>query len=305
MPHGEAQSAHEDHRFAGHASPILLDLPLARGRRLRADGVPAVMGILNVTPDSFSDGGVHFDHARAIEAAMRMLDEGATILDVGGESTRPGAIVVPTAMEIDRIAPVIEGIRARSDLALSIDTRKSAVAAAAIAAGADLINDVSALQHDPAMAAEVARLGVPVILMHMRGDPSTMQRLATYQDVLREVAAELSARRDAAIAAGIDGSRILIDPGIGFAKDLDQNLQLLANAGQLASIAPLVIGASRKAFVGAITGRPAGTARVAGSLAAIAAAYSAGAAIVRVHDVAETVDFLRVFRAIAERETRA
>lgn len=299
MSHGEAQSAQESHRIAGQAGFLLLDLPLRRGRRLRVEGVPAVMGILNVTPDSFSDGGVHFDHARAIEAAMAMIDAGAAMIDVGGESTRPGAVEVPAAMEIDRIIPVLEGIRSRSDVALSVDTRKAAVAAAAVAAGADLVNDVSALQHDPAMAGEVARLEVPVILMHMRGEPSTMQQLATYQDVVREVADELSARRGAAIAAGIDAGCILIDPGIGFAKNLEQNLELLANAGQLAQLAPLVIGASRKAFVGALTGRPSGAARVSGSLAAIAAACSAGAAIVRVHDVAETVDFLKVFRALA------
>lgn len=283
------------------AGPLLLDLVLPRGRRLRVERIPAIMGILNITPDSFSDGGTHFDRAQAIDAAMRMIADGAEVLDVGGESTRPGADGVPAEREIERILPVIEGIRQRSDVAISVDTRKATVAESAIAAGADLVNDVSALQHDPALAGVIARLGVAVILMHMRGEPATMQQLAKYQDVTREVAEELSARRDEAIAAGIASDRILIDPGIGFAKNLEHNLELLANADALTSIAPLVIGASRKAFVGALTGRSAGPARVAGSLAAVAAACAAGAAMVRVHDVPETADFLKVFAALESR----
>lgn len=283
------------------AGPLLLDLVLPRGRRLRVERIPVIMGILNITPDSFSDGGTHFDRAQAIDAAMRMIADGAEVLDVGGESTRPGADGVPAEREIERILPVIEGIRQRSDVAISVDTRKATVAESAIAAGADLVNDVSALQHDPALAGVIARLGVAVILMHMRGEPATMQQLAKYQDVTREVAEELSARRDEAIAAGIASDRILIDPGIGFAKNLEHNLELLANADALTSIAPLVIGASRKAFVGALTGRSAGPARVAGSLAAVAAACAAGAAMVRVHDVPETADFLKVFAALESR----
>jgi dihydropteroate synthase len=287
------------------AGPLLLDLVLPRGRRLRVERIPVIMGILNITPDSFSDGGTHFDRAQAIDAAMRMIADGAAVLDVGGESTRPGADGVLAEREIERILPVIEGIRQRSDVAISVDTRKAAVAESAIAAGADLVNDVSALQHDPALAGTVARLGVAVILMHMRGEPATMQQLAHYQNVTREVAEELTARRDEAIAAGIASDRILIDPGIGFAKNFEHNLELLANADALTSIAPLVIGASRKAFVGALTGRSAGPARAAGSLAAVAAACDAGAAIVRVHDVPETADFLKVFAALeARRETR-
>lgn len=283
-------------------SPPLLDLRLARGRSLRVEWVPAVMGILNVTPDSFSDGGTHFDRGRAIDAAMQMIADGARVIDIGGESTRPGAAEVPAAMETDRVVPVIEAIRQRSDVILSVDTRKAAVAEAAVEAGADLINDVSALQHDRALAGVVARLGVPVILMHMRGDPSTMQQLARYDDVIREVAEELSARRNEAVAAGIAPDRILIDPGIGFAKSLEHNLTLLANAQVLTRIAPLVIGGSRKAFVGTLTGRAAGPARVAGSLAAVSAALAAGAAMVRVHDVPETVDFLKVLGALDERK---
>ena len=287
------------------AGPLLLDLVLPRGRRLRVERIPVIMGILNITPDSFSDGGTHFDRAQAIDAAMRMIADGAEMLDVGGESTRPGAAGVSAEREIERILPVIEGIRQRSDVAISVDTRKAMVAESALAAGADLVNDVSALQHDPALAGTIARLGVAVILMHMRGEPATMQQLANYQDVTREVAQELTARRDEAIAAGIASDRILIDPGIGFAKNLEHNLELLANADVLTAIAPLVIGASRKAFVGALTGRLAGPARAAGSLAAVAAACAAGAAIVRVHDVPETADFLKVFAALElRRETR-
>ncbi len=305
MPHGEGPPAEDGHPVMSSSSRLLLDLALPRGRRLRVERVPAVMGILNVTPDSFSDGGTHFDRDRAIDSAMSMIAEGAVVLDVGGESTRPGAVNVPSAMEIERVVPVIEAIRRRSDVAISVDTRKAAVAEAALHAGADLVNDVSALQHDPALAGVIARFQVAVILMHMRGEPATMQQLANYDEVTREVAEELTARREVAMAAGIAADCILIDPGIGFAKNLEHNLDLLVHAGELAAIAPLVIGASRKAFVGALTGRPAGPARVSGSLAAVAAARQAGAAIVRVHDVPETVDFLKVLAALdARRESR-
>jgi dihydropteroate synthase len=260
------------------------------------------MGILNVTPDSFSDGGVHFDRAKAVDAALRMEAEGAAIVDVGGESTRPGAEPVSAEAEIERVVPVIEGIRRRSDIPISIDTMKSNVAEMALQAGADMINDVSALRADTAIRVLAARSGVPVILMHMRGEPRTMQKHIQYDDVVSDVAQELTMFRDQAIAAGIDVAQIFIDPGIGFGKTFEHNLDLLARAQELTSIAPLVIGASRKAFLGHLTGRDAGPDRMVGSLAAVAAAYRAGAAMVRVHDVRETVDFLKVLRAIAERE---
>jgi dihydropteroate synthase len=262
---------------------------------------PAVMGILNVTPDSFSDGGVHFDQPKAVHAALQMEQDGATIIDIGGESTRPGAEPLPAQMEIDRVVPVIEQIRRRSGVTISIDTRKAAVAAEAISAGANLVNDVSAMRYSAGMPAFVARSGVPVILMHMRGEPATMQQFAVYDDVVTDVARELSAMIDDAVAAGIDRGRILIDPGIGFAKTFDQNLELLARAHELATLGPLVIGASRKAFIGHLTGRASGPDRALGSLAAVAAAQRAGAAIVRVHDVRATVDFLKVWMAIEER----
>jgi len=259
---------------------------------------PAVMGILNITPDSFSDGGVHFDQSKAVHAALQMEEDGAAIIDIGGESTRPGAEPLAAQIEIDRVLPVIEQIRRRSAVTISIDTRKAAVAQEAIGAGADIVNDVSAMRYSAGMAAVVAKSGVPVILMHMRGEPSTMQQFAVYDDVVTDVGRELSSMIDDAVSAGVAREKILIDPGIGFAKTFDQNLELLARAHELTSLGPLVIGASRKAFIGHLTGRPSGPDRALGSLAAVAAAQRAGAAIVRVHDVRATVDFLKVWMAI-------
>ena len=267
----------------------------------RSSLFPAVMGILNVTPDSFSDGGVHLDRSNAVDGALQMEREGAAIVDVGGESTRPGSLSVSIEQELERVVPVIEAIRKRSGIAISVDTRNARVAEAALDAGADVLNDVSALRHDPAMRALVAKRGVPVILMHMRGEPRTMQQFAQYDDVVDDVARELEAFRDDAIAAGIDREQILVDPGIGFAKTFEHNLELLARCDEFRRIAPVVVGASRKAFVGHLTSQPAGAARASGSLAAVAAAHRGGAAVVRVHDVRETVDFLSVLRAIEER----
>jgi len=260
-----------------------------------------VLGIVNVTPDSFSDGGVHFDRMTAAEAALRMEEDGAAMVDVGGESTRPGSEAVSIEQELDRVLPVIEEIRKRSAIPVSIDTRKAAVAAASLDAGANVINDVSALRHDPDMRSLAASRGVEVILMHMRGEPRTMQQNPQYDEVVTDVARELSEWRDAALAAGIDRTKILIDPGIGFGKTFDHNLEILARTSELAAIAPVVIGASRKAFIGHLTGREAGPGRVFGSLAAVAAAHRGGAAWVRVHDVRETVDFLKVLGAIEGR----
>ena len=265
--------------------------------RQRAALVPAVMGILNVTPDSFSDGGLHYSRGVAIDAALRMQRDGADIIDVGGESTRPGSSDVPADVELSRVIPVIEGIRAQSSVRISIDTRKADVAEAALNAGADMVNDVTALR-DPAMRALAARRGVPVILMHMRGEPKTMQEHIHFDDVVHDVARELLAARDAAIADGVKKENILVDPGIGFGKTFEHNLAILARCDELRSIAPVVIGASRKAFVGHVTGQAGGPARMAGSLAAVAAAAKGRAAIVRVHDVRETVDFLKVLQAI-------
>jgi dihydropteroate synthase len=269
-------------------------LQLRRGRALQFGDMPLVMGIVNVTPDSFSDGGVHFDRQVAIDAALQMEADGAAVLDIGGESTRPGSLPVSIAEELDRVVPVIEGIRRRSDVPISIDTMKAAVASAALAAGADIVNDVSALRHDASMAGVVQQSGAPVILMHMRGEPKTMQETIHYDDLIGEIGAELTRFRDSAIAAGIDEAKILVDPGIGFGKTFDHNLEILRELREFESIAPVVIGASRKAFIGHITGRAGGRPRMAGSLAAVESAARGGAAIVRVHDVAETIDFLKV-----------
>lgn len=259
------------------------------------------MGVINVTPDSFSDGGVLFDASKAIDAGIRMAEQGADVIDVGGESTRPGAEPLAAQAEIDRVVPVIEQIRRRSSVAISIDTRKAAVAEEAIAAGANIVNDVSAMRYSAGMPAVVAKSGVPVILMHMRGEPATMQQFTDYDEVVNDVARELTSMIDDAVAAGVDREKILVDPGIGFAKTFDQNLELLARANELTALGPLVIGASRKAFIGHITGRTSGPDRALGSLAAVAAAQRAGASIVRVHDVRATVDFLKVWMAIEGR----
>jgi dihydropteroate synthase len=253
------------------------------------------MGIVNVTPDSFSDGGVHFDRGVAIESALRMAEEGAAIVDVGGESTRPGAAAISVDEELGRVIPVIEGIRAKSDVTISIDTRNAVTARAAFAAGANILNDVTALQHDPEILAVAVEVNAPVILMHMRGTPATMQSLAKYDDVIDDVLRELAPPVERARHAGLD--QVFIDPGIGFAKTFEHNLEILARCEELAQVAPFVIGASRKKFIGHLTGREGGE-RVHGSLAAVAAAALGGAAIVRVHDVRETVDFLKVFTAI-------
>src|SRR5438132_11666014 len=223
--------------FIAHRSSFEFRLP--RGRTLTTDRPPAVMGVLNVTPDSFSDGGVHFDHTKAVQAALQMEEDGAAVIDIGGESTRPGAEPIAAQIEIDRVLPVIEQIRQRSDIPISIHTRKGAVAEEAIAAGADMINDVSALRYSAGMPAIAARAGVPVILMHMRGEPSTMQQFATYGDVVAEVAEELQGVANDARAAGIE--QILIDPGLGFAKTWEHNLEILARADELKKIAPVVI----------------------------------------------------------------
>src|SRR4051795_8557860 len=201
---------------------------------IQHSGLPLVMGILNVTPDSFSDGGVHFDQSKAVHAALQREEDGAAIIDVGGESTRPGAEPLAAQVEIDRVVPVIEQIRRRSGVTISIDTRKAAVAEEAIAAGANIVNDVSALRYSAGMPAVIAKGGVPVILMHMRGEPATMQQFTDYDDVVSDVARELRER-----IAGIEPERIYVDPGIGFAKTAEQNLELLARCHEFTSIAPV------------------------------------------------------------------
>lgn len=257
-----------------------------------------VMGVLNVTPDSFYDGGRRLDPRRAVADALLMVANGAAIVDVGGESTRPGAEPVSAQAELDRVLPIIEGLRRSSTVPISIDTYKAEVARAALAAGADIINDISALRMDPEMLALVAQERVPVILMHMQGTPRTMQAEPRYRDVVREVRDFLAAQIDFAVRAGVARERIVIDPGIGFGKTLEHNLSLLRELPELLSLGqPLLVGASRKRFIGHVLNLEADE-RLEGSLAAAVAAVLAGANIVRVHDVKETVRAARVADAI-------
>ncbi len=282
-------------------------LALARGRSLDLSAGPAVMGILNVTPDSFSDGGEYLDPGRAVARALAMFEEGAAIVDVGGESTRPAnygqAEPLAADEEIARVVPVIEAIRAQTDAPLSIDTRKAAVARAALASGADLVNDVSAGRFDAAMFETIAAAGAGAILMHMKGtDPRTMQDDLAYGHLLGEIAAFLAGAAGRAAAAGVAEDAIAVDPGLGFGKSPEDNLVLLRHLAAFSALGlPIAAGASRKGFVRRFSGvsetsPPAE--RLAGSLAALSAAAAAGASILRVHDVGDSVRFLRMAGAI-------
>jgi len=263
----------------------------------RYDGRPLVMGVLNVTPDSFSDGGRYLDPEAAVSRALQMAAEGADIIDVGGESTRPGADAVPAQQELDRVVPVIEALVRELPLPVSIDTSKPEVMRAACAAGARLINDVRALQAPGALEA-AAELGQPVCLMHMQGDPRTMQLAPNYRDVVAEVAAFLAARAGAALAAGVPERNIILDPGFGFGKTLAHNLTLLAGLDRIAELGyPVLAGLSRKSMLGTLLGRELPD-RLAGSLALALLAAQGRAMILRVHDVAPTVDALRVLTAV-------
>ena len=244
------------------------------------------MGIVNVTPDSFSDGGLFLDAARAIDHGRELAAAGADLLDVGGESTRPGAAAVSAAEELERVVPVVAGLAA-TGAPISIDTSKAEVAAAALDAGAEIVNDVTAFRADPDIAGLCADRRCAVVLMHMLGDPRTMQDDPRYEDVVNDVAAFLSERIELAITAGVEEERIWIDPGIGFGKTVEHNLVLLRRLGELAELGrPIVIGTSRKRFLGAITGREVGD-RVGGTIASNVMALEAGAHVFRVHDVAE------------------
>ncbi len=267
------------------------------GRRLLLD-VPRVMGIVNVTPDSFSDGGEHFDTDAAIAHGLRLVEEGADVLDVGGESTRPGAGEVPVDEELRRVVPVIEALAARTQVPVSVDTSKPEVMRAAVAAGAGMINDVYALRREGALDAAAA-LGVPVVLMHMLGEPRSMQDEPRYDEVVDEVHRFLAERIFAAQMAGIDKKHIVVDPGFGFGKTREDNLQLLARLERFTDLGvPVLAGLSRKRTIGELTGRDAAE-RVHGSVAAHLIAVQRGARIVRVHDVAATVDALKVWNAVA------
>jgi dihydropteroate synthase len=257
-----------------------------------------LMGVLNVTPDSFSDGGEFNSLNQAIAQAVAMVDAGVDIIDIGGESTRPGSDAVSQSVEIDRVVPVIVGIRQHPEIGqvpISIDTTKAAVARAAVAAGADVINDISGATFDPEMLTTIAQLNVPAILMHIRGNPKNMQQLTDYDDLLGEVCQFLQDRIDAAVAAGCDRRLISIDPGIGFAKTFEQNLELLRRLPELQTLnCPLLIGVSRKSFIGHMLNQPDPKQRVWGTAAACVAAIAHGADILRVHDVTAIRDAARV-----------
>jgi len=260
---------------------------------------PRVMAILNVTPDSFSDGGRRSDPDTAIAAGIAMTEDGADIVDVGGESTRPGAPPVTPDQELNRVIPVVRALTAAS-IRVSVDTRNASTMRAALTAGASIINDVSGLSHDPRAAGVVAEARCPVVLMHMRGTPATMNSLARYADVLQQVRAELLGCVNAALAAGIRDEQIVIDPGIGFAKRGEQSQTVLRGLPDLASLGyPIVVGVSRKSFLGALSGELRPDRRLGASLAAGLFALSRGASILRVHDVPETVQAIRVWHALS------
>ena len=257
-----------------------------------------MLGVVNVTPDSFSDGGVNYEPANAVASARRMHAEGAALVDVGGESTRPGAEAVSADEELRRVVPVLEALR--DEVPVSIDTSKAVVARRALELGATLVNDVTALRGDPGLAAVVAESDTYLCLMHMQGEPRTMQADPRYDDVVSEVAAFLEQRLGAAVAAGIAEERICLDPGIGFGKTVEHNFELIRRLGELTSLGrPIVVGISRKSSLGKLLGDPAATTgSVAASVGAAVAAYERGATILRVHDVREHVEALAAARAV-------
>ncbi len=289
---------------SGHLGPGPAPVLVTRHGQVDMRERTAVMGILNVTPDSFSDGGRYPDVVSAVARGVEMVRQGADIVDVGGESTRPGAAAVSAVEELERVIPVVRELRRRIAAPISIDTTKEEVARGALDAGADLVNDISALRFDPAMVRLVARENVPVVLMHMQGRPRTMQLAPRYRDVVGEVTAFLRERVAFAVDNGVAAERIVVDPGIGFGKGLDHNLALLRHLGALGELGrPVLVGLSRKSFLGRLL-EPGATAdagtpgRLEGSLAGTAAAVLAGAHMVRVHDVLETCRAVRVADAI-------
>ena len=271
-----------------------------RGRSFEWGKRTYLMGVLNVTPDSFSDGGEFNTPAAALAQARQLVAAGADIIDVGGQSTQPGAGVISLEEELDRVLSVLQVIRQQLAVPISVDTTCAAVARAAVAEkGADLVNDISGGTFDPDMLLTVAKLSVPIVLMHIRGTPQTMQKLTVYQDLIAEIYQFLENRIEAAIASGIDKSQIIIDPGIGFAKTYDQNLEIFKRLPMLRSLnCPILVGPSRKGFIGHILNQPDPRERVWGTAAACCAAIAAGADILRVHDVKEMREVSRVADAL-------
>jgi dihydropteroate synthase len=278
---------------------------LPGGRRLELGARTLVMGIINVTPDSFADGGLSLDPSKAAAAARRMVEEGADILDIGGESTRPGAEPLPADEELRRVLPVLETLAGRIGVPISIDTYKAQVAEAAIDRGASIVNDISGLLYDPALGGVAARRGAALVLMHHRGRSSNMYREARYGDVIEEVSSELTARIESAIAAGVERDRIIVDPGLGFAKRPEHTYAALADLRRLSALdRPILVGASRKSFLREAVGDKPAAERLWASAAAVTAAVLNGAHIVRVHDVREMVDVVRTADRILEAAIR-
>ncbi len=263
---------------------------------------PVIMGILNVTPDSFSDGGVWLDPERALDRALQMAGEGAGIIDIGGESTRPGAREPDAAEELRRVMPVIEKLSGKIDIPLSIDTRKARVASAAMKAGAQMINDISGASHDPAIVDVALETGAAIVVMHMQGTPGTMQDAPSYEDPVGEIISWLDRRTGDIVSRGVDRKKIIVDPGIGFGKRLRDNLEILDRAADFHTLGfPVLIGHSRKSFLGAVTGREPGD-RIWGGLAAVGSSLDGGIRMFRVHDVRETSDFIKVWTAIRRKD---
>ena len=258
-----------------------------------------IMGILNVTPDSFSDGGLHFDRSRAVEACLRMIDNGADIIDIGGESTRPGSDPVSLDEELRRTLPVIESVASKVKVPISIDTYKANVARRAIDAGASIVNDISGLMYDPEMPAVIARCSVPVVIMHIKGSPKDMQKDPSYTALIPEILEYFRSRIAFAVNAGIPEDKIIIDPGIGFGKTFDHNLEILHNLDKFTALGrPILVGPSRKAFLGKILDDAPAADRIEGTAAAVAISIMKGASIVRVHDVKEMAKVAKVSDAI-------
>lgn len=275
----------------------------ARQRVIRLGDRPLVMGIVNVTPDSFFDGGAYLDPGAAVDHALRLIDEGADILDIGAESTRPGATPLDSEKESRRLIPVVSAVAKSVSTPISVDTSKSLVARAAIDAGAVIINDITAMRGDGTMRHLITETGAGLVLMHMQGTPQTMQQAPQYENVVAEVATFLSERVRFAMEGGIAKNQIILDPGIGFGKVLDHNLDLLAGLESLTRLGyPLLIGLSRKAFLGHLTNQPV-EARLMGTAAAVSLAVEKGANILRVHDVAAMRDVMKVATAIKQRQT--
>ncbi len=280
------------------ARPIF-SIQLPGGRELSLGSRTLVMAIINVTPDSFADGGERFDPDRAIAYALTAIEQGADILDIGGESTRPGAPAVGEAEELRRVLPVLEGLRGRVKVPISIDTYKAAVAEQAVALGATIVNDISAFANDPAIAGVVARTGAAAVLMHNRGQSSHIYQFAQYVDVMAEIQADLTARIAVAEAAGVRRSQLIVDPGVGFAKKAEHSLETLARLGEMAALGlPILSGPSRKSFLRVALGDVPPAERVWGTAAAVTASILGGAHIIRVHDVAAMTQVARVADAI-------